>query len=122
MPKRAPTVPRWLQRGEPEPYVGAFRDFVLSIDEVPCCPVATAELRALRHALDSPAGLCALCGEQGVWRHAHALDGAAYTPPGCTRTHVPRVYLDLCGVCAQAPDRDARLAAAAGLRRTAAWN
>ena len=68
MHTRAHTVPRWIQRGEPEPYPGAFRDFVARLDEKPCCPVARVELRALRAFLDAPAGLCLRCGGMGAWR------------------------------------------------------
>ena len=122
MHTRAHTVPRWIQRGEPEPYPGAFRDFVARLDEKPCCPVARIELRALRAFLDAPAGLCLRCGGMGAWRRGWTNLDAAYTPVGCTRTHYPHTYYDLCAVCVQAPDAHARAEATLRLRPYAAWN
>jgi hypothetical protein len=121
--ERATTVPGWMQRGEPEPYPGAFLAVVASMDPPTCCATHRAEHRALLRALDAPAGTCLLCASpESAWRQGWHLPGSASIPPGCTRPASPVAYYDLCASCVQLPDKAARVAATLRLRPHAAWN
>src|SRR5436309_12220490 len=108
-------IPAWLHARQPEPWLGAFREFVEDLPPATCCAFHKQGQALLLACVQKPAGKCLLCGAPAHGR----LLWPPCMPKKCGAAIPGLLFYDLCLACHESADHASRVEGILNLRRHA---